>query len=351
MNLASLIAKKDSDLNEEQTKHALVLPILQQVLGWDIFDETRVIPEFTADTPGKGGERVDYALDYEGDGMPEVLIETKPLNSPLQTRQAAQLHRYFTMTDATIGILTDGYTWKLFTDLDKANIMDAEPFIEFTLSDLDTNRQLGKLFSNLSYDDFDLVKLRSWAEVKREENQLKHLVASELRDPSEELLKLFWRKLKPGYSLTAPRAVLFKEKLIQTIKGDDVEKKPSLALIEEIANEAEVRETRAHARGKIIDKFGNVIQGKNLKAAYIEYWSALARDPQGKEMLLKLMDGGMKCLTPVPRTTPSTGKLMSAELADGVHLYVNLSKLGREQQLEELSSALGLGAHIEYDED
>jgi len=326
LNLASLIAKKDSDLNEEQTKHALVLPILQQVLGWDIFDETRVIPEFTADTPGKGGERVDYALDYEGDGMPEVLIETKPLNSPLQTRQAAQLHRYFTMTDATIGVLTDGYTWKLFTDLDKANIMDAEPFIEFTLSDLDTNRQLGKLFSNLSYDDFDLVKLRSWAEVKREENELKHLVASELRDPSEELLKLFWRKLKPGYSLTAPRAVLFKEKLVQTIKGDDVEKKPSLALIEEIAQEAEVRETRARAKGKIIDKFGNV------------------------QMLLGLMANGVKCLTAGPRVA-SAGKLMTAELADGVHLYVHLSKLGREQQLEELSSALGLGARIEYDED
>lgn len=350
MNLSSLISKKDLEMNEEQTKHAFILPILQQVLGWDIFDESKVIPEFSADSPGRSSEKVDYALDYEGDHCPEVLIEAKQLNSPLRIAQASQLYRYFTATDATIGILTDGYVWKLFTDLDKANIMDEEPFLEFNLDDLETNRQLAKLFQTLSYDGFDLVKLRSWAEVKREETHLKRIVAEELRNPSDELIRLFWRKIKPGSPLTSSRLPVFKDKLIQTIKGDDVESKPTLAQVGEISQEAEEREKRAISRGQVIDKFGNVFREKNLKQSYISYWKALAQDPAGRDMLLNLIAAGNKSLTAVPRVSP-VGNELSTELVPGIHLHTNLSKLSREQQLEELSSQLGLGARIEYDEE
>lgn len=50
---------------EEATKNALVLPFIS-ILGYDIFDPTEVIPEFTADVGIKKGEKVDYAIQKDG---------------------------------------------------------------------------------------------------------------------------------------------------------------------------------------------------------------------------------------------------------------------------------------------
>ncbi|MCZ6314478.1 restriction endonuclease, partial [Vibrio parahaemolyticus] len=61
------LAKKASQISstletEEATKNALIMPFLHSVLGYDVFDPSEVIPEFTADTATKKGEKVDYAL-------------------------------------------------------------------------------------------------------------------------------------------------------------------------------------------------------------------------------------------------------------------------------------------------
>ena len=52
---------KNSVLTEEATKHSLVLPFIQ-ALGYDVFNPTEVIPEYTSDYGIKQGERVDYAI-------------------------------------------------------------------------------------------------------------------------------------------------------------------------------------------------------------------------------------------------------------------------------------------------
>ena len=59
---------------EEAAKTSLVLPFIQS-LGYDIFDPTEVIPEFTADVGTKQGEKVDYAVMQ--DGEPAILFECK----------------------------------------------------------------------------------------------------------------------------------------------------------------------------------------------------------------------------------------------------------------------------------
>lgn len=64
-------------ITEEATKTALVLPFLNSVLGYDVFDPTEVVPEFTADTGIKKGEKVDYALMK--DGEVQILIECKSM--------------------------------------------------------------------------------------------------------------------------------------------------------------------------------------------------------------------------------------------------------------------------------
>jgi len=50
---------------EEATKNALIMPFIN-ILGYDIFDPTEVIPEFIADIGIKKGEKVDYAIVKDG---------------------------------------------------------------------------------------------------------------------------------------------------------------------------------------------------------------------------------------------------------------------------------------------
>ena len=90
---------------EEATKTSLVLPFIQ-MLGYDIFDPTEVVPEFTADIGIKRGEKVDYAIMQRG--KPAILIECKKYGSNLAEDAVSQLVRYFGVTNAHFGILTDG---------------------------------------------------------------------------------------------------------------------------------------------------------------------------------------------------------------------------------------------------
>jgi len=63
------------------------------VLGYDVFDPTEVVPEFTADIGTKKGEKVDYAIMK--DGKPIILFECKWSGADLNKEHASQLHRYF----------------------------------------------------------------------------------------------------------------------------------------------------------------------------------------------------------------------------------------------------------------
>lgn len=48
-------------LTEEAAKTALVMPFLQ-ALGYNVFNPSEVVPEFTCDVGIKKGEKVDYAV-------------------------------------------------------------------------------------------------------------------------------------------------------------------------------------------------------------------------------------------------------------------------------------------------
>lgn len=77
--LASLAAKirqqKSAIQTEEATKTAFVMPFIQSVLGYDVFNPLEVVPEFTSDIGTKKGEKVDYAILKEGEI--QILIESK----------------------------------------------------------------------------------------------------------------------------------------------------------------------------------------------------------------------------------------------------------------------------------
>ena len=116
---------------EEATKISLVMPLLK-AMGYNIFDPTEVIPEFTADVGIKKGEKVDYALMLNG--KPIILIEVKCIGTTLDPC-ASQLFRYFsTEIETKFGILTDGITYQFYSDLDQKNVMDGKPFLSLQIT-------------------------------------------------------------------------------------------------------------------------------------------------------------------------------------------------------------------------
>ncbi|ERN42360.1 hypothetical protein KR51_00009730 [Rubidibacter lacunae KORDI 51-2] len=115
---------------EEATKNALVMPFIS-ALGYDVFDPTEVIPEFTSDIGTKKGEKVDYAIKKDDNII--VLIECKWSGSNLRQEHASQLYRYFSATEARFAILTNGIEYEFYSDIDETNKMDARPFFTFNV--------------------------------------------------------------------------------------------------------------------------------------------------------------------------------------------------------------------------
>ena len=183
----------DNLLTEEATKHALVLPFIQAI-GYDIFDPTEVVPEFTADYGVKQGEKVDYAIVRNG--VPAILIECKKISDSLDITRASQLSRYFHNTSAHVGILTNGVVYQFFSDLDEDNKMDEDPFLEIDIRDLD-NRDYNSL-NHFAKHSFDIDEARVAASNMKYIRGMKGYLEEIYVQPDGEFIELLARKVFSG---------------------------------------------------------------------------------------------------------------------------------------------------------
>ena len=179
---------------EEATKNALIMPFLHSVLGYDVFDPNEVIPEFTADTATKKGEKVDYALMK--DGEVQILIECKKYGESLSTKHAAQLFRYFSVTNARLAVLTNGTEYQFYTDLDAPNKMDDKPFLTMDLLKLDEH--IVPEIKKLTKSSFDVDSVVDAAGELKYLNQIKKVLAEQFANPEEDLVRFFTSKVYDG---------------------------------------------------------------------------------------------------------------------------------------------------------
>ncbi|MEZ4421991.1 MAG: type I restriction endonuclease [Gemmatimonadota bacterium] len=187
MALASRVSKQvDRLATEEATKNALVMPFIN-ALGYNVFDPTEVTPELTADVGVKKGEKVDYAILKDGQVI--MLFECKAVNANLDRITPSQLYRYFSVTQARIGVLTNGLIYRFFSDLDAPNKMDSRPFLEFNL--LDIQDAVVPELKKLTKSHFDQNAIIEAASDLKYTREIKRLLAEQLNDPSEELVRLF----------------------------------------------------------------------------------------------------------------------------------------------------------------
>lgn len=193
--LAAKVSQQASTINtEEATKTALVMPFIQSVLGYDVFDPGEVVPEFVCDIGTKKGEKIDYAIRKGGEI--QILIECKKIGEPLNLNHAGQLFRYFHVTSARISILTNGRVYKFFTDLDAPNKMDEKPFLELDLLDIDEHAvpELEKLTKGA----FDVESIINAAEELKYIGQLKREIASQFSTPDDTFVRFFAARVYDG---------------------------------------------------------------------------------------------------------------------------------------------------------
>ena len=179
---------KKSINTEEATKTSLIMPFFS-LLGYDVFNPTEFTPEYVADVGIKKGEKVDYAITINN--QLTILIEAKSINENLQ-KHSSQLFRYFGTTTAKLAILTNGITYRFFTDLDETNKMDISPFLEVDLLHLkDTDIIELKKFCK---ENFDINIIINSASNLKYASSIEKILSEEFSNPSDEFIKLILNK-------------------------------------------------------------------------------------------------------------------------------------------------------------
>ncbi len=205
---------------EEATKNGLIMPFIQ-LLGYDVFNPMEVIPEFIADIGTKKGEKVDYAILQ--DNAPIMIIECKHWLENLDVHNS-QLFRYFHVTKARFGLLTNGIEYRFYTDLEESNKMDSEPFLVIDFENI-KDHEISEL-RKFQKATFDVEKIVDSASELKYSSAIKAILEKELFEPSEEFVKFFGRQIYNG-KLTA--------KVLEQLTG--IVKKAANQSIKEIVND------------------------------------------------------------------------------------------------------------------
>lgn len=168
------------------------MPFLQS-LGYDVFNPLEVVPEYITDIGTKKGEKIDYAIFK--DGNPTIIVECKHWAQNLNLHDG-QLLRYFHVSKAKFGLLTNGITYRFYSDLVEANKMDEKPFLEFNINEIKDNQieELKKFHKTV----FDAESITNTASELKYTNELKQLLQQELSNPSAEFVKHFARQVYPS---------------------------------------------------------------------------------------------------------------------------------------------------------
>lgn len=216
---------KNRDLNEEETKYLIILPILRR-LGWNTWNLKQVFPEHPAD-----GKKIDYALrDYEDN---EIFIEAKKLSEDLE-EHIDQIKKYCIRQGITNGAITNGIEWIIYDihywdygtglfkkiDYKKLNLInepnkDAEELINFFWKSKNKKNSLitkppnfNEILDRIRNIDYSNYKCYNEAAVKQ--FLILPMLCSlgwNLRDPNEfvfsPLIKYRRKKFQPDYLLNS----------------------------------------------------------------------------------------------------------------------------------------------------
>ncbi|KPA10585.1 restriction endonuclease or methylase, partial [Candidatus Magnetomorum sp. HK-1] len=106
------------------------------------------------------------------------------------------LYRYFSVTEARFGIITNGIIYKFYSDIEESNKMDKKPFFEFNLLNFEEHH-LEEL-KKFTKSSFNLESIISTASTLKYTAAIKKTFAEEISNPSDEFIKFFVSKVYSG---------------------------------------------------------------------------------------------------------------------------------------------------------
>jgi len=326
-----VIKLKEQIDTEESTKHAFVLPFIN-LLGYDTFNPTEVVPEFTADLGLKKGEKVDYAIFQHGE--PIIIIECKNWKEKLNAHNS-QLFRYFHTTKTRFALLTNGIEYQFFTDLESANKMDEKPFLEFDITQLKENvvNEIAK-FHKTNFNVDEIVDNASSLKYTKE---IKKLIGEELQAPSYDFVRLFASRIYTGRlteKVMGEFTDLVSKAFIQTI-SEKVNDRLNSALHKEAEKQQE--EDKEPEKVSKVDTTEEELEGYRIVVAILRrklsvdrivhrdtqsYFGILLDDNNRKPLCRLHLNGGNKYLGTFDERKDETRHLI--ETVDDIYQFEDL---------------------------
>lgn len=179
--------------NEAQTRKSLIDRMLEEALGYNTRDPKVCVVEGNADYQGKGGKKVDYSLYKNGTLI--LIAEAKPFEDDLEKPDTIkQLSQYFSNIRGAnpdckfFAMLTNGVEYRVFSDLDNANMLDKKPFFVFNIKDY-TPQDIETL-QTFSYDKIDAEKIWEWAKILK-------TIENKIINPSGEFVRFVIKESLP----------------------------------------------------------------------------------------------------------------------------------------------------------
>ena len=248
---AKIQKQKDIIQTEEATKNAFVLPFLS-ALGWDIFDPAEVVPEFTTDVGIKKGEKVDYAILRDGKVL--MLFECKAAHVNLADEHASQLFRYFSVTEARIAVLTDGISYRFYTDIEALNKMDETPFMEFNM--LDIQEYLVPELKRLTKQSFNINEIISVAGEMKYSREIKRMLSEELGAPTEDFVKFFAKRVYSGVLTQSVRELftLITKKAFNQFISETINERLKLAMAAPAKDSSAQTQPVTEGQGAVVEE-------------------------------------------------------------------------------------------------
>ncbi len=177
--------------NEEGTKQSLISPLFT-ILGYDVTDPCQCKAEYKANF-GRGRSRdpVDWAFCINESLA--FLVEAKAVGEDI-SKYDEQLGDYYAKEHGAVklGVLTTGVQWHFFTDLDKENVMDTEPFLRWDV--LNDTIPIDFL-TILQREKFKPENIKTFAKGKYRQSLLVAEL-TRLLEPSPEFIRLAIQNLE-----------------------------------------------------------------------------------------------------------------------------------------------------------
>lgn len=173
----------NQDLDEANTEMLCFEPFIE-LLGYQ-----RTLTDMQRQYPAdmRGGPKpktVDYAI--KKDDAPIMIVECKQLGEDLDAH-TGQLEDYFAAVQETrFGVLTDGRLYRFYTDLDKPNLMDSDPFLEFDLFDIQPS--LVAELERFIKSRFDLDEALAAARDLKYSKAIQEFLTGQLESPTEDFV-------------------------------------------------------------------------------------------------------------------------------------------------------------------